>query len=416
MSEVHLSDTIIIGAGPGGYSLAADLAAAGERVTLVEKDLPGGTCLNRGCIPTKCFCASTEMSFEDARLHMQDTVVTLREGVAELLSGVAMVHGEARFVGPRRVTVGEDLYEARRIVIATGSRPAPLRCAGAGRAVDSDAVLAMETLPEAPVAIIGGGVIGLEFASILSGFGVETTVVEFCPEVLPNMDPELARRLRQRLVRRGIKILTSTAVEEIRDDGTVLCSGKKGSIVVQASTVIAAVGRRPVLPGGLENTAVHVTERGFIAVNPETMETDEPGVYAVGDVNGICMLAHAAEAQARRVAGLPVNLDVIPSVVFTDPEFASVGVFSGAPAVKVPYSSNGKALAGNEGDGVLKLVYDPDTRRVLGCHVLGAHASGLVAEATLAVAAGLTTDTIAATVHAHPTLSELLRAAAMRVR
>ncbi|MDE6463751.1 MAG: FAD-dependent oxidoreductase [Muribaculaceae bacterium] len=414
MSEPRVFDTLIIGGGPGGYSLAADLAAEGQRVALFERDSLGGTCLNRGCIPTKCLCASTGGDFATAIAHMRETVDTLRSDVGTLLGNVELVKAEARFAGPRTIEACGELYEAPRIVIATGSKPAPLRCEGADRAIDSDALLAMDSLPEGPVVIVGGGVIGLEFASVLAGFGLEVSVVEFCPEVLPNMDSDLAKRLRQRLRKRGIDIHVGTAVDEIRSDGTVVCHNRKGSVELPARTVIAAVGRRPVLPEGLGNTAVRLTDRGFIDVNSETMETAEPGVYAVGDVNGLCMLAHAAEAQARRAAGMPVNLSVIPAVVFTEPEFAAVGSIEGA-SVKVPYSSNGKALAGNEGDGILRLVYDHDTHRLTGCHVLGAHAADLVAEATLAIANGLTAEAVAATVHAHPTLSELFRSAALRV-
>ncbi len=426
----HHSDWLIVGAGPGGYELAAGLAAGGKKVTLIEKGQLGGTCLNRGCIPTKCLCATASAiegirraaefgvdvsgwSLDYARAHARamEVVGQLREDVGTLLKGVEIVHGVARFAGNRTVEAAGDIYEADKVVIATGSRPAPLRCPGAERAIDSDRLLALEALPEGPVVIVGGGVIGLEFASVLNAFGLQVTVVEFCKEVLPGQDPELAKRLRQKLGRAGVDIRVSTAVEEIRE-GSVLCSGKKGLTEIPAATVIAAVGRRPVVPEGLEHTDIKLTPRGFIEVEPATMETAAAGVYAIGDVNGLCMLAHAASAQGRRVAGGKVNLDVIPAVVFTRPEFASVGVVEGPACVKVPYGANGKALAEGEADGVVKLVYDPADGRMLGCHVLGAHAADLVAEAALAIASGLSCSDFRATVHAHPTLSELLVAAA----
>lgn len=426
----HHSDWLIVGAGPGGYELAAGLAVAGKKVTLIEKGQLGGTCLNRGCIPTKCLCATASAiegirragefgvtvdgwSLDYARAHARamEVVGQLREDIGTLLKDVEIVHGVARFAGNRTVEAAGDIYEADKVVIATGSRPAPLRCPGAERAIDSDRLLALEALPEGPVVIVGGGVIGLEFASVLNAFGLQVVVVEFCKEVLPGQDPELAKRLRQKLGRAGVDIRVSTAVEEIRE-GSVLCSGKKGLTEIPAATVIAAVGRRPVVPEGLEHTEIKLTPRGFIEVDPATMETAAAGVYAIGDVNGLCMLAHAASAQGRRVAGGKVNLDVIPAVVFTRPEFASVGAVEGPASVKVPYGANGKALAEGEADGVVKLVYDPADGRLLGCHVLGAHAADLVAEAALAIASGLSCSDFRATVHAHPTLSELLVAAA----
>lgn len=426
----HHSDWLIVGSGPGGYELAAGLAAAGKKVTLIEKGHLGGTCLNRGCIPTKCLCATASAiegirragefgvtvdgwSLDYARAHARamEVVGQLREDIGTLLKDVEIVHGVARFAGNRTVEAAGDIYEADKVVIATGSRPAPLRCPGAERAIDSDRLLALEALPEGPVVIVGGGVIGLEFASVLNAFGLQVTVVEFCKEVLPGQDPELAKRLRQKLGRAGVDIRVSTAVEEIRE-GSVLFSGRKGLTEIPAATVIAAVGRRPVVPEGLEHTEIKLTPRCFIEVDPATMETAAAGVYAIGDVNGLCMLAHAASAQGRRVAGGKVNLDVIPAVVFTRPEFASVGAVEGPASVKVPYGANGKALAEGEADGVVKLVYDPADGRMLGCHVLGAHAADLVAEAALAIASGLSCSDFRATVHAHPTLSELLVAAA----
>lgn len=430
MNDAEYSQYLIIGAGPGGYKMAADLAAEGKSVTIIEKGLLGGTCLNRGCIPTKCLCASASVldtiraaevfgvvaegvcaDYGKAHERTLSVVDSLRSDIEMLLCGVKVVSGEAKFVGDKIVAVGEQLYTADKIVIATGSHPAPLRCVGADKAINSDGFLALTHLPEAPVVIVGGGVIGLEFAGILNSFGVEVTVVEFCKEVLPGLDPELAKRLRSRMSRNGVKFLTSTAVKEIVA-GKVVAEGRKGLVEIDAATIIAAVGRRPVLPEGLDVIGMRLTEKGFIAVDSHTFETSVAGVYAVGDVNGLCMLAHAAEAQAAVVAGKLVKTSPVPSVVFTHTEFASVGPFEGYASVKVPYGSNGKALAEGEGEGILKLVYDAENGRVVGCHVLGAHAADLVAEAALAVVNGLTIRDISTTVHAHPTLSELLRTAA----
>lgn len=423
------SDILIIGGGPGGYEVAAGLAARGKSVTLIEKGALGGTCLNRGCIPTKALAASASLALElrhaadfgvdigsvaldYGRAHARacNIVDTLRADVETALAKVNVVRGEAVFADNEHVAVGHDVYGADRIIIATGSRPAPLRCPGAERALTSDDFLALDALPAGPVVIIGGGVIGLEFASILNAFGCEVTVVEFCREVLPGQDPELAKRLRMSLSRRGINFMCSTAVEAIEQGGTVRCSGKKGPCEIEAATVVAAVGRRPVLPGGLENTSIELTDKGFIAVDSETFCTTVPGVYAVGDVNGLCMLAHAASAQARKAAGLKADTALIPSVVFTEPQFASVGAQEGT-ARKIPYAASGMALASGYAEGMVKLVCD-DRGRIIGCHVLGAHAADIVSEATVAIATGLTAEGLATITHAHPTLSELLQTAA----
>lgn len=427
------SDYLIIGAGPGGYEIAGELARQGKSVTIIERDLPGGTCLNRGCIPTKALAASAELilslhsasqfgvnvsevTADYAKAHERalEVVTTLRSDIESLLSKANFVRGEARFISDSEVAVGEDVYTAGRIIIATGSRPAPLRCSGAELALTSDDLLKSGTKvselmagDDKSIVIVGGGVIGLEFACILNAFGYEVSVVEFCKEVLPGIDQDLAKRLRMRLAKRGISFYCGTAVNEIRSDGTVVCSGKKGEIELHAATVVAAVGRRPVLPPGIENTSIAVSERGFIEVNPDTMQTSAKGVYAVGDVTGLCMLAHAASAQARLAVGLPADTKLIPAVVFTDPQLATAGSAEGT-VTRIPYASNGKALADGTSEGIVKLVTDPDTGRLTGCHVLGAHAADLVAEATVAISCGLTLEDLAAVTHAHPSLSELL--------
>lgn len=425
------SDYIIIGGGPGGYEVAHELASAGKTVVLVEKDRLGGTCLNRGCIPTKALAAAAERlldirsapdfgiavadcaaDYAAAHRRAEEVVATLRADVEQLLAGVTLVRGEACFVSDSEVAVGVETYSAPSIIIATGSAPAPLRCPGAENALTSDEFLAMEQLPVGPVVIVGGGVIGLEFASILAAYGVEVSVVEFCKEVLPGIDSDLAKRLRQALTKRGITFYCGTAVEEIAP-GRVVCSSRKGPVEIAASTVVAAVGRRAVLPPGLENTSVKLTERGFVEVDPATYRTAAEGIWAVGDVNGLCMLAHAAGAQARRAVGLPSEPELIPAVVFTTPQLATVGTGEGT-TVRMPYGSNGKALADGHAEGVLKLTVDPADGRIAGCSVLGAHAADLVAEATVAISAGFSPQRLAAVTHAHPSLSEILQAAALK--
>ena len=440
-------DLIIIGAGPGGYEMASKAASRGIRVAIIERDLAGGTCLNRGCIPTKALCRNAEVvnlvreaahygvSCGDATVdynaiaHRKDTVVEgLREGVTTLLSrpGITYISGEARFVSPHEVEVAGERYGAPSIVIATGSAPKGLPITGAELTVSSDDLLAMRELPKS-LCVIGGGVIGMEFASIFHSFGTEVTVVEYCKEILPPFDKDIAKRLRQTLGKRGVNIVVDAAVTGISgtEDNLQVSYVKKGKTEeVSAQVVLMAVGRNPVVPDGAIDVGIAVSPRG-IEVD-SNFETTVKGVYAVGDVNGKCMLAHAATAQAMRVLDLlsgaesGVDLSVVPSAVFTVPEVAMVGLtevqceVAGISVVvkKSFFRSNGKAVAMGEPDGLVKMIVDTNTRRIVGCHILGAHASDLIAEVALAMNSGLTVDAIAWTIHGHPTLGEVVKTAA----
>ncbi len=433
-------DLIVIGAGPGGYEVAAGQAARGLSVVVIEKDRVGGTCLNRGCIPTKCLCAAAETietcrnaaefgvdadfrgaSYAKAVEREMQVVSTLRDGVKSALSKCRLVEGEAVIEPDGTVRVGELAFVAPKVLIATGSRPAALSIPGAELAMSSDDFLRLTELPDSLV-IVGGGVIGLEFAYIANCYGVEVTVIEYYKEILPPFDAELAKRLRLSLAARGIKFVTSAALKSIT--GTecnlhVTYDDKKGEQVVDAEAVMMAVGRRAVLPEGLAAAGIQVSDRGFI-ITDENMQTTRFGFYAVGDCNGLTMLAHVATAQALKAVGENVNLDVVPSAVFTNPELAMVGLTTEQckaqgldyVAKKALYRANGKAMAGGHTEGLVKVLIDPVTHRILGCHVLGAHASDLVQEAALAMANGLTIDRLTPlTIHSHPTLSELLPAA-----
>lgn len=439
-------DIIIIGAGPGGYETAVSAARRGLKVALIERGELGGTCLNRGCIPTKTLCRSAEVAVnmrEAAAFGVElpegnvsinyaaiaqrkdDVVAQLRSGVAELLKGVEVIKGEASFVSPGEVSVDGVVYSAPRIIIATGSAPARLPIPGAELAMTSDELLAMTSLP-ASVVIIGAGVIGLEFASVINAFGVKVTVVEFCREVLPPFDAEVAKRLRMSLKRRGIDILTDTRVTSIEPGMKVTCVAKGKEKTIEAEAVLMAVGRRPVLPPGLEAMGVSLN-RGAVVVN-DAMEVqwDNPGVagdtklYAIGDVNGRCMLAHAATAQGEIVLGEKRNLDVIPSAVFTMPECAMVGLTEEQCVArglevkigKATFRANGKAVAMGETDGMVKIISEASTGRLLGCHICGPHAADLVQEAATVMTAGLPAVTIADAIHSHPTLGETVRDAA----
>lgn len=434
------ADLIVIGAGPGGYEIAAAEAAKGASVVLIERDLPGGTCLNRGCIPTKCLCASAEaalsvgsyaalgveipavsLNYGAATMRMRSIVDGLRDDVTSLLAKCTLVQAEAAFDANGNIVAGNETYSAPKILVATGSKPASLPIPGAELCFTSDDFLRLDTLPES-VVVIGGGVIGLEFASIMAAFGVNVTVVEYCKEILPPFDREIAKRLRTMLSRRGIRFIVGAAVSSVEktDSGlSVTYAGKKGPEAVEAKAVLMAVGRRPVLPEGLAEAGINVTPRGFIETGAD-MQTSRKGVYAVGDCNGRLMLAHAAGAQARVALGEKVDLGVIPSAVFTSPEAAMVGLTSEQceadgieyKSSKAMFAGNGKARAMGHAEGLVKVIYSPSTRRILGCHIVGPHAADLIAEIASAMVAGLTVDDVAVrTVHGHPTLSEVVMTA-----
>lgn len=432
------ADIIIIGGGPGGYETAAEAAALGKKVVLFERDRLGGTCLNRGCIPTKCLCASAKrlneirtaselgviaaepaVDFSAVKKRMTEVTDTLREGIGNILEKVDVVYAEASVSGMNEVTAAGETYSAPTIIIATGSSPATLRVPGAETTMNSDAVLALDTIPESMV-IIGGGVIGLEFASVFNSFGCKVSVLEYCKEILPGFDRDIAKRLRSYLSRKGIEIVTGAEVIAVEDGTqvTYLHKGKEKSIA--GDCVVSAVGRCPLVPDGLDKAGIETDRRGFI-VTDDNYRTTADGFYAIGDVNGRCMLAHAASAQGRVVLGKDVDFGVMPAVVFTDPECAMTGltpdnIEDGAESylsVKIPYGANGKALASGESDGLLKLVVDRNTRKIAGCHCVGAHAADIIAEAGTAMVAGMTVDDVAfREIHAHPTLSELLSVAA----
>ena len=440
-------DIIIIGAGPGGYETAADAAAHGLTVAIVERDQMGGTCLNRGCIPTKALCRNAEvinlmreaevwgvktgeMAFDYAPVFERKEAVVkqLREGVEMLMGapGITAIKGEAVLKDANTVVVNGEEYSAKNIIIATGSAPRGLPIEGADLAMTSDDILAMETLPKS-LCIVGGGVIGMEFAAVFSTFGVEVTVIEYCKEILPPFDKDVAKRLKTVLSKRGIKIITSAAVNGISQDenGFTVSYELKGKPQnVTAEKVLMSVGRQPVLPQGLDAVGVTVGRRG-IEVD-DNMMTNVPGVYAIGDVNGRMMLAHAASAQGLRALHAimgkadDIKLDIVPSAVFTVPELAMVGLTEEQCAEKgldvtvkkAFFRSNGKAVAMNETDGLLKMIVDNATRQIVGCHICGAHAADLIQEVVTAMNAGATVDLLTSSIHGHPTLSEVTLTAA----
>lgn len=429
-------DLLIIGAGPGGYETAVAAAARGLAVGLIEKDHLGGTCLNRGCIPTKTLCRSAEVAetmgvaadfgirVSDFTIDWQavcrrknEVVGALRQGVESLLSPISIIRGTAVFVAPDTVEADGRMFTAPKIIVATGSCPATLPIPGAEYAINSDRFLELDTLP-GRATVIGGGVIGMEFAHILASFGVEVNVIEACREILPGFDAEVAKRLRMSMKRRGVNILTGARVNSINKEGTVATEVKGKEKLIEADLVIMATGRHPVLPAGLE-TYVETTPKGAAIVDSEMKarlkQDTDADIRVIGDANGLCMLAHVATAQGRvALGGERVDLNIIPSAVFTRPELAMVGLTEEqCQQTNLPYTTatatfraNGKAVAMGEPEGLAKTLLSPDGT-ILGCHILGPHASDLIAEAALAMSRHLTLADLRSTVHAHPTLAEI---------
>lgn len=414
---------LIIGAGPGGYETAIEAAKRGLEVTLVSEGPLGGTCLNEGCIPTKAFCASATLA--DGLARKQDIVPKLQGGIAGLLRKVRIVEGHAGFVDARSVKVGEEVFSADRIIIATGSVSASLPIPGADLCITSNEMLELTEVPKR-LCVIGGGVIGLEFASVYRRFGSEVSVLEYCPGILPRFDEDLAKRLKSSLVKQGISIETSAqvlSVEKTADGLRVKYVKKDAECYAEADTVLMAVGRKAnTVSLGLEAAGVEAGRRGITVDG--NMRTNVPGIYAIGDVTGGIMLAHYASFQGRRalndICGEKdgIRFDICPAAVFTTPEVATVGLTEEdckARSIaftphKAFYRANGKALAMDESEGYCKVLTD-DGDRILGCHIMGAHASDLVHEAAVLMNLGATLTQARDIIHAHPTLSEVLQAA-----
>ena len=402
------TDLIIIGAGPGGYRAAEYAAKQGLKVVIFEGSEVGGTCLNVGCIPTKTYVHSA--SFEEARERLGQVVPQLRQGVEGILSNpnITLVRERGVFVDAH--TVGD--YTGNNVIIATGSetKMIPVQGLDDPRLVDSTGLLSLESLPKR-LCIIGAGVIGMEFASAFQRFGSEVTVIEFLKECLPALDSDIAKRLRKTLEKKGISFKMKTAVQNLAD--------------LDADVILMATGRKPRVQPDFANAGFEYDERKGITVY-ENFETTVKGIYAIGDVNGKQMLAHAAEMQAIRavnhILGKTdcIRFDIMPAAIFTTPEAACVGASEDQlkeqgveyECRKAFYRANGKALAMNEPEGLLKLFSEPNAGKILGCHVFGAHSADLAQEASVLMCLDTTVEQLRDMVHIHPTLSELLFAAA----
>ena len=399
-------DLIIIGAGPGGYRAAEYAAKQGLKVVIYEGDAVGGTCLNVGCIPTKAYVHST--TFTEARERMPQVVSQLRSGVETILShpNITLVREKAVF--PLDI-------QAKNVIIATGSETKWLPIKGADtdpRVVDSTGLLNLDTFPKR-LAIIGAGVIGMEFASVFNRFGTEVTVIEFLKECLPALDSDIAKRLRKYLERQGITFKMKTAVENIAD--------------IDADVVLMATGRKPRVQADFANVGIEYDERTGIKVD-ENFETTKKGIYAIGDVNGKQMLAHAAEMQAvhavNHILGKEdaIRFDIMPAAIFTTPEAACVGPTEDIlkekglayECRKAFWRANGKALTMNETEGMLKLFSEPGSGRILGCHAYGAHSADIIQEVSSLMCRDTTVAQLRDMVHIHPTLGEILSEACSR--
>ena len=412
------TDLLIIGAGPGGYRAAEYAAKQGLQVVIVEQDEVGGTCLNRGCIPTKTYVHSA--TFAEAFERQQTVVAQLRSGVEMLMKapGITLVRGRASFTSERVVTVGDESIVAKNIIIATGSKakmPAALMAEHDPRVVTSTELLQMATQPKR-LCIIGAGVIGMEFASVFQRFGTEVTVIEFLKECLPMVDSDVAKRLRKLLEKRGITFRMKTAVQTLQD--------------IDADVILIATGRQANTEG-LNVVAAGITldERGNIPVDNDyrcvSCDSVATSIYAIGDVNGRQMLAHAAEMQALHVVNHivgredDIRFDIMPAAIFTEPEAACVGLSEddckergmAYHCGKAFWRANGKALAMGQTDGILKLLSDADGQ-IVGCHAFGAHAADLVQEVSALMCRNTSVEQLRNMVHIHPTLSELLLDAA----
>lgn len=452
------ADIAVIGGGPGGYAAAIRAAQAGAAVVLVEKDAPGGTCLNRGCIPTKALIAAVSEirtaqnainrgilegavrpDFGRMMVEKKKAVENLRHGLVMLLkrNKVHLVNATATVTKPGEVrlslpTGGEESLAAKNIILATGSASVRPRVEGIDLpgVMDSERVLNLENLPD-KLLIIGGGVIGLEFAGVFSGLGCQVVVVEMLPAVLPTMDTDMSRRLLSLLKRTGVEVFLQSKLRAIKQVGQKLAvtlerekTGDTGTIG-EIDVVLAAAGRVP-STHGVDTKALGLKMAGRAVSVNEKMETNIPGIYAVGDCTGGPMLAHAATVQGAAAAENAlgghkrVDLSAVPGCVFTYPEMAGVGL--GEDEAKrqgrnvlvgrFPYSALGKAVALGETSGLIKLIADRETGVLLGGQILGYAATELIAEVTLAVRNSLKAADVAETIHAHPTLAEGIMEAA----
>lgn len=442
-------DLVIIGGGPGGYEAAIRGAQLGAKVTLIEEDKMGGTCLNRGCIPTKSLYKNAEIirslknmdeygvSLDGYDFNMSlvqkrknEVVNKLVSGIDQLLkgNGIEVIKGRASFKGAKIIEViTENKTEeitAANIIIATGSSPSEVPVPGIDSkgVVTSDEILNFEQVPKS-LAILGGGVVGVEFAGIFAFLGTQVTIIEFLPKILYRLDDELSKKLTVYLKKQGIKIFTGSALKEVQssDSGLKIIVGNaKGNSELECDYLLAAAGRKPNLEGlNLELSGIEYDKKG-IKVD-ENYKTSADGVYAIGDVIGGVMLAHVASEEGKACVeniyghNSKVDYNAVPSCIFAFPEAASAGMTEDEAKEnnveyivgKSMFGANGKALTMGEGEGFVKVLAEKESHKIIGVHIMGPHASDMIHEGSLAIHNGLTVENIKESVFAHPTLSEV---------
>jgi dihydrolipoamide dehydrogenase len=449
-------DIIVIGGGPGGYVAGIRAAQMGARVAVIEKDRLGGACLNRGCIPTKALLAGVALKRELERASefglsagelkldyavlaaRKDTVVKrLVQGIQFLLkkNKVELISGMGSLAGPGRVAVElpggkREELAAKAIILATGSEPALMESLGYNgqTVVTSNEALAWQSIPES-LLVIGGGVIGCEFAVLYSLLGARVTILEVLPDILAPVDLEIARTMRSLLQKQGIEIKTGAVISTLGEEKGVATAQLENGEELHAERALISIGRRLNTEGlGLQGAGVALGKRGEVVID-DYLQTSQPGVYAIGDLTGKIQLAHVASAQGiaavKNILDAPVVMDyeTVPNCIFTLPEIAGVGLTSQeaeARGIKVktgkfPFLASGKAQAGGQTEGMVKILAEAESGQIVGAHILGPHATDLIAEAVLAIRYRLTARQLAETIHAHPTLPEAMAEAAAAV-
>ena len=447
-------DVIVIGSGPGGYVSAIRCAQLGLKTAIVEgRDTLGGTCLNVGCIPSKALLHAShsyheathnfdkmgliinnpKIDFDKMQNYKNDVISQNTKGIEFLLkkNKISWLKGWAKIVNKNQVTVGENTYDTKNIVIASGSEPSTIPNVeiDENRIVNSTGALSLSKIPKSMI-VIGAGVIGLEMGSIYSRLGTDVTVIEYMDHITPGMDLEISKNFQRTLKKQGLKFIMGATVKSTNSTKTkanVIYKKADAEIKIEAEIVLVSTGRRP-FTNGLNFLEIggELTERGQIKTNNK-WQTSVEGIYAIGDAIAGPMLAHKAEDEGMAVAEViagkhgHVNYDVIPGVIYTTPEVANVGKTEeelkdagiGYKVGKFSFMGNGRAKAIFQGEGFVKLLADATTDRILGCHLIGPAAGDLIHEICVAMEFGASSQDIAMTCHAHPTFSEAMREAAL---